>query len=406
MAVIQRLHLSFILYSNNSCTEKKKILKVFYRILVSILIILVLDFIAGFVIIPESYHSFRTSHYYYHHGLIPNQSALGAWGSLVYPVHTNSLGFMDSTVNKVPLKSANKRLLILGDSHSEGVGVPYLKTFSGRLAKELKDEGVDVLNASCISYSPKIEYLKLKYLIEKEDFIPDYIFQLIDISDIQNELVYENYNPEENFSRLKGLKQQAGIFLNSHSSIYYLVNSIIKARERESFIERAEFFDQTREGSGNNNTLALYSEFFSHFDDNTLLSNPRFHGVGEWYYDDEFRILADKGIESGLNYVEKIKELCDEHGIDLTISVHPWHPQIYLGDPDDYYVRKWRSFAEEKGISFVNLFPLFVNEQNPVLIKDMYYIRGDNHWNEFGHEKVSASLLEFFRKKINEDPEL
>lgn len=373
-------------------------MKYFNRILISILIILGMDFLAGLVLIPENYHSFRTSHYYYHHGLLPGKSELGAWGSIIYPVYTNSLGFIDSTTYKVDLAADNKRLLILGDSHSEGVGVPYLKTFSGRLARSLKNKGIDVLNASCISYSPKIEYLKFKYLLEKEKFIPDYIFLLIDISDLQNELVYENFNPEDDFPRFRGFKVKLRSYLKSNSAIYYMVSSIIETKKQEEFRETARFFDKERTADNpvNNNTIELYSEFFSHFDDNTLLSNPRFHGVGEWYYDEQFRKLADKGINSGQVYILKLKELCDQYNIHLVISVHPWHTQLFKGETEDYYVQRWSEFAENCGIGFLNLFPVFINGQNPVVVRDLYYIPGDNHWNEFGHEKVAGVLEEYF----------
>jgi hypothetical protein len=374
------------------------------RIFISIIIILGMDFTAGFILIPDSYQSFRTSHYYYHHGLLPNQATLGAWGALVYPVHTNSLGFMDSLNYKVDIESKNQRLLILGDSHSEGVGVPYLRTFSGRLAVDLKEENIDVLNASCISYSPKIEYLKVKYLIEKEGLIPDYIFLLIDISDLQNELVYENFNPEENFSSLKALRQKAGTFLNRHSAIYYMTNSIIQASRHNKFMETAAMFDENRKDNVTLNTAELYSDFFSHFDDNTLLSNPRFHGVGEWYYDKDFRKLADRGIDLGQEQILKLKALCEDYGIDLTISVHPWHPQIFMGKINDYYVNRWEEFASDNNISFLNLFPLFINEQNPVIVRDLYYIKGDNHWNEFGHEIVADSLQIYFENRKSKYP--
>jgi len=88
------------------------------------------------------------------------------------------------------------------------------------------------------------------------------------------------------------------------------------------------------------------------------------------------------------------------HNIHLTISVHPWHPQIFMGNPEDYYVNRWAEFAHENDISFVNLFPLFINGENPVVVRDKYYIEGDNHWNEYGHKKVAKYLSGYFLENL------
>ena len=365
------------------------------QLLISILMIVGLDILAGFIIIPESYTSFRTPHYYYHHGLQPDQNTWAAWGSSIYPVKTNSLGMVDSAVYDVKLKSDKPRLLILGDSHSEGVGVPYEKTFSALLAKRLGQK-MEVLNASCISYSPKIEYLKAKFLFD-EGLEMDHIFVLIDISDMQNELVYENFEPQE-----KSLMNQAWysgkFFLKSHSSVFYLINSIVEKRQTRKFFEKAKFFNEQRVVGTPANALELYASFFKGFDDNVLLSNPQFHGVGEWYYNEGFRKLADRGIELGQDYILKLKELCASKNVGLTISVHPWHYQILKENDHDYYVEKWRSFAEAHGIGFVNLFPLFINSRNPVITTKMFFIKDDNHWNEFGHDRVADWLESYFQK--------
>jgi hypothetical protein len=369
------------------------------RILISVLIIAGLDFITALILIPESYSSFRSSHYYYHHGLLPNKDTYAQWGTLLYPIHTNSLGFTDSVSRIVEIDS-RYTLLILGDSHSEGVGVPYNKTFSGILASELRNSGIDVLNASCISYSPKIEYLKAKYLIEEVGFIPDEIFVLIDISDLQNELVYENFNPETG-KMFPGLKMRSRAFLKQYSFIYYMVSSIKESRQQQKFFETAKIFDKQGKEAENNNTYQLYSGFFSHFDDRTLLSDPQFHGVGEWYYNDNFLSLADKGIDLGQENIHALKTLCNDHGIKLTLSVHPWHSQILRQEPEDYYVKRWEVFSEEEGIKFINLFPLFINGENPVMVNKQFYIMDDNQWNESGHKKVAEYLLEFFNKNEN-----
>ena len=367
------------------------------QILYTILIILILDFLSGFILISDNYTSFRTSHYYYHHGLQPDQDTWAVWGSSLYPVKTNSLGMVDSAVYNVKLNTDKQRLLILGDSHSEGVGVPYNKTFSGILSKRLMKD-IEVLNASCISYSPKIEYLKAKFLFE-EGLKVDHIFVFVDISDLQNELVYEHFEPKEN-SWKREAWYNTKLFLKKHSSIYYLTNSIINTRQSRQFLERAEFFNEQGMSGTPANVLDLYASFFKGFDDKVLLSNPQFHGVGEWYYNEGLRELADRGIVLGQDHILKLKELCDLQNVDLTVAVHPWQYQILKGSDQDYYVEKWRSFAEDNDIGFLNLFPLFITSQNPVITMKMVLIAGDNHWNEFGHALVADYLEGYLRKEV------
>ncbi|MEX1239996.1 MAG: hypothetical protein WEB30_09765 [Cyclobacteriaceae bacterium] len=375
-------------------TKSEKKQSFWSQLLISILMVLVFDFAASFIIVPESYTSFRAPHYYYHHGLQPGQDAWAAWGASLYPVKTNSLGMVDSAVYDVKLKTDKPRLLILGDSHSEGVGVPYDKTFSGLLSKRMWGE-MEVLNASCISYSPRIAYLKAKFLLEKGLKV-DHIFVLIDISDMQNELVYEKFEPEER-SRMNESWHSMRFFLKNHSSIFYLVNSIVEKRETRKFFEKAKFFNERGSIGGTANSLELYASFFKGFDDNVLLSNPQFHGVGEWYSNDNLRELADRGIELGQQNIVNLKNLCDSMNVALTISVHPWHYQILKGNDDDYYVEKWRSFAASNMIPFINLFPLFINSRNPVITMKMFFIKDDNHWNEFGHAQVAGRLEEYFK---------
>ncbi|MFO7934455.1 MAG: hypothetical protein R6U78_10275 [Bacteroidales bacterium] len=370
--------------------------KTIVRILISIAIFIGLDLLAGIFLIPGDFASFRTRHYYYHHGLLPNQDAQAAWGSLIYPVHTNSMGMVDSSAYRLKKRTENHRIMVLGDSHSEGVGVPYPKTFSGRLARNLKPHGIEVINASAVSYSQKIEFLKAEYLIGKKGLEVDEILVLIDISDIQNELVYEHYRPREK-SAPGDLLYRTGNRLRKISSIYYLTDAIRKEKQQDRFFGNIESFYQDARDAPNANIWELYSGFFSHFDDQILLSDPRFHGMGSWMEDSTFRELALRGIAMGQEYMLKLKDLCDRHGIRLTLSVHPWHYQIRKGELTDEYVKRWESFSVSNGISFINLYPLFIDtEEDPETVIKKYFISNDNHWNEFGHRRVAARLESFF----------
>ena len=121
--------------------------------------------------------------------------------------------------------------------------------------------------------------------------------------------------------------------------------------------------------------------------------------MGGWMEDEKFRELALRGIGLGQKQMLRLKELCDIHDIRLTLSVHPWHHQIELRESKDDYVRYWEQFANKNGISFINFFPLFINEENPETVIRKYYIKNDNHWNEFGHEKVAKFLESYFMEK-------
>src|SRR6478672_8071739 len=57
----------------------------------------------------------------------------------------------------------HKRVLFLGDSFTEGLGIPYEQTFVGRFAAAFPQ--LDVLNAVVSSYAPSVYDAKTKYFI-------------------------------------------------------------------------------------------------------------------------------------------------------------------------------------------------------------------------------------------------
>ena len=111
---------------------------------------------------------YRRAHPIYHHDLAKNISNYTAeWGKQDYQIDTNSLGFKDSSSLSIPLVTKNHRILLIGDSFTEGVGIKFEDTFAGLLKQDFKQQNIEVLNAAATSYSPIIYYRKIKYLIEK-----------------------------------------------------------------------------------------------------------------------------------------------------------------------------------------------------------------------------------------------
>ncbi len=60
-------------------------------------------------------------------------------------------------------------------------------------------------------------------------------------------------------------------------------------------------------------------------------------------------------------------------------------------------------FREKYDMPFVNLFPLFITAEDPVLVCEKYFIDGDIHWNSSGHQLVGERVLELFASSSTRD---
>ena len=121
--------------------------------LFSMVIVLCLDWLVGKFFMPVDWHSFRKRHPIYHHDLEPRVEAAALWGPLKYTMITNSLGFRDNRVREVTARAepGSRRILFLGDSFTEGIGLDYGHTFSGIVAERMAPQGVEILKGGVVS---------------------------------------------------------------------------------------------------------------------------------------------------------------------------------------------------------------------------------------------------------------
>jgi len=358
---------------------------------------IICDFVLGISIIPKYHNHFRAKHFYYHHGLIRNKASIASWNNHQYPFYTNSLGFRDSDRKKIELAANHRRIMFLGDSHTEGVGVNYPQTFTGLVQSFCDSLGIEILNGSAVSYSPKLYYLKSHWIIEKLGLRLDELIVCIDLSDLQNELVYADYNPSDP-NPLAGLWYTISGFLRNHSYTFHQIHRLIIQKETKLFLERAKIFDSYRgRKAPGADALEMYAGFFAGFRDDVLLSDPKFHGVGEWMYDTVYKALAQKGVSLGMENMEKLSVLCRENNIALTLSVHPWLEQIQRNDTSDWYVESWREFALKNKIGFINLYPAFINHSASSILGQDPFLPSDNHWSEYGHRILANEFIRYFQ---------
>lgn len=356
-----------------------------WRVPVFLLLPLVLvDQLAGRWLGGGDADNFRSEHPVYHHGLLPRVTGRSKWGTgEPYPVHTNSLGFIDAAPREVELESERTRLLILGDSFSEGIGVPFEASFAGRLGRELEE--VEVLNAAAMSYSPRLHWLKLRYLLEELGLQVDRVLVLIDISDVQDEVLYRKFEPD-----LEAARRGASL-LERFASGSFLARRL---RERAQRAQRAR--DRARYNA------EVYPPWLDYFwldnRDTEPYADPQFPLIrSDWTTDALFENeWTHLGVARAREHMQLIAELCAARGIALDVGVYPWPDQIHRGELDCRQVFLWETFCEERGLGFLNLFPAFAPREGETSedVYAAYFIENDVHWNAAGHELVARAILD------------
>ena len=80
-------------------------------------------------------------------------------------------------------------IFVIGDSFTEGLGVPYEETFAGLMACDAAKEGKAVWNLGVLSFSPVIYYRKTRVAAERLGIKPTEIYVFLDMSDITDEAI-------------------------------------------------------------------------------------------------------------------------------------------------------------------------------------------------------------------------
>jgi hypothetical protein len=314
---------------------------------------------------------------YFHHGFKANCSARSTWGTASHDFFTNSLGMKDSSVKGVPLHTTKYRIIFLGDSFTEGVGYPYEKTFVGILNHKLRDRNIDFLNAGVRSYSPKLYYFKLLYLVNIGLKI-DEIFVCIDLSDVPDEIVYESFS--KNYPGWRTMVKITS-FLRQNSFSFRTGYPLLRR------LKNKYLFSSYRDEVGD-----LKTNFWNN-EEQFYLERDK------WDCDDDiYEKWGKKGVKLCLQHMNDLVDLCMTKRIKVNIVVYPWPTLILRHSLAGRYISLWKSFADERNVSFINLVPSFCDGASEATSVERYFINADVHFNEAGHYLVANSLHEYLIK--------
>lgn len=347
---------------------------------------------------------------YEDHPYRPFLSYQAAWGPAVFPVYTNSLGWRDARpdhrVEKDP--GPQTRVVFLGDSFTEGVGLAYERSIPG-VAESLVNAGGDrfeVLNGGRNSYSPLLEYQRLRRFFAA-GYQADCVVLLPDVSDPVDELLYgARYELGPGGEPLRFREARYGPLLREVYNHSALARGLRRLQTgfAEGFREDgtpgpppAPFIPPGPEALSTARFLALPQSSQMALRGNWGLHPPSLAG---W---------ADEGLKSMLANVGRIHRLTAERSIPLIVVAYPWPTMLYTREDPDYYgiLRRrfpepfhnreavfgrrpgpavssyeagLRDFCHRNSIPFLDLVPEIQAQPR----WDKLYISGDVHFNERG----------------------
>ncbi len=323
----------------------------------------------------------RVKNNIYHHDFLPNINVIednGKFGK--YNFITNSMGFKDKDTRKINLNKTKHRIIFIGDSFTEGLFLPYEKTFVGIIDQSLSSRNIEILNAGVSSYSPIIYYKKIQSLIEN-NFEFDELIVFIDISDIEDEAIVYRLSDSKIITldnKEDKIKKEI-----SYSYINFLKKNLFVSYSVLNFIH-----DKTIPTL--NKSQITEDEFI-----NFMISNK--HTRDKWTINDEIRIKYNDGIKNSLKYMNLLSELCKKNNIELSIAVYPWISQIYYDDINSLQVDMWKKFSIERGLAFYNFFPDLINYDKNLskldIIKKLT-IQFDAHFNSEGNKVIAQGFLD------------
>ena len=327
----------------------------------------------------------------YHHGLAANFEGYETWGRLRQKLYTNSLGFKDARVRDVPAVGDTKRILLIGDSFTEGVGLEFEQTFAGMLyaAGQQRKEKIEFLNAGVISYSPTIYYKKIKYLLDA-GLKFDEVVVFSDLSDVQDEAIayfciddhpeFQRYctdpplppGPKPTLTPVPGRRALLKVEpkLKDHFAI------------TDRLLQMFWYEVEMRTGSGRRFVDRLHMTQRAGWTMSSIDLEKTYLPLG-----------VEGGIRRSLMNMEMLAALLRSRGIGLTVAVYPWPFQLIYNDRKSRQAEIWRKFCETNCTRFIDLFPtVFAEKDNRRNWYENMFIPGDIHYSPEGNRVLFQAL--------------
>lgn len=321
-----------------------------------------------------------------HHAFRPNCESTERWGGLSYQVFTNNLGLRDEKITRVSLTDPRPRVLFLGDSYTEALGVDWRESYVGRIAHHFPQ--YDFLNGGVESYSPS-NYLNVTRQLLGAGVEFDEVIVFVDISDTQDEAAY-----------YRDLDASGAVIGPARKQMLDTWESSLRMRVRRHLLLTNYLLEIAERSLVRHGYYYLATE---------LNGNVFDMERSAWTYRRVSETLpmvagyAPLGVEGGIAR-EKAKmnilwQELESRNIPISVVVYPWPAQIVHDTADSRQVRLWRDWCTSKCKRFISLFPSFlaVKDQCPRSEPGCWYLSqfifGDTHYNAAGNSLVAGAVI-------------
>tara|TARA_Y100000816_G_scaffold288579_1_gene273400 strand:- start:1906 stop:2958 length:1053 start_codon:yes stop_codon:yes gene_type:complete len=282
------------------------------------------------------------------------------WGNTYYKLCTDSRGFKFNCKDK---EIKNYDIAFIGDSFTEGIALPFEKTFVGKFKEKTN---LDIVNLGVSSYSPDIYVKKTKYLVSNKIILFDHLIVGIDLTDLEDDWKREIKKTRDTLPTNSRKKFQFKLFLAKNLPTTYLILKKINWYIKIELIKNV-----------NVNHLD-YSK-----------------NKASWSYIANYKKLDEK-IKNQTNNMDELFDFLKDNNIKLSILIFPHQASIKYDIKDSLYKKIWKDYCINKCFKFIDAYSIFFDEIDNFSkeqIMKKYYIEGDPHFNEKGNEVVYKILL-------------
>lgn len=356
----------------------------------------------------------RQEDYLLHHSLIPDSNCRSKTKEWDVEFKVNSLGLRDYEYTKEKPQGVF-RILMLGDSFTEGYGVELEEIFPKLLEKKLntnEKKKIEIINAGITGYSPTLSYLWLQeYGL---DFNPDLVVFNFSMTDFYDDLQYKKklLIKEERIAEIKEKEVEqiwakGKLFTEEIPTTTWIpfISTSVKWWLHKNFASY-DFVVLRLKTILNPD---VYKDNIISFEKGDI-QNDQFAITREEITEEDYALL----LENSEGAILKIKQLLDSKDVNFLLVIIPYGHQINdkeWGNGRNYWqfekgetysskcIDDLVGFAKKENIASLNLLPDYQKTKKG-LFDPNYYFSFDGHWNYYGHQLAAEKIYQFLQSYL------